>query len=220
MKKVLFTILTITALNFSFAQDKVQVSESNETFSTGSVNSFSVIVHGGDLDVVTKAWKKQLKDIKGSVKAKKEIFADDCRIKKMSDNVFDVYSRIEPAEGGVKIIAAYDLGGAYLSSNEHSVMLPYVKDMMYKFAVAETKEAVGAVIKDEEKKLKDLNGEKEDIEKSTEDLKKDIDEYKRKIEEAEKNIKENEGKVSAKSEEIKAQEGVIQKLEAKQKAVK
>ena len=82
-----------------------------------SRNSLSIIIKDATVDDVKKAWKKQLKDLKGKVSDKTIIFADDCQLKSMGDNTFDVYSVIEDlGENGIKVSAAFDLGGAYLST--------------------------------------------------------------------------------------------------------
>jgi peptidoglycan hydrolase CwlO-like protein len=220
MKKILLATATAFLMMGASAQKGIEVQETSENFSTGSVNSLTVFIPGGNVKDVTKAWEKQLKDIKGKVKSKDEIFADDCRIKKMSDNTFDVYSKVVESEGGVTVIAAFDLGGAYASSKEHGEQFPFIREVMYEFGVQETKAAIGAVIKVEEKKLEELQKEKEETEKENEDHAKDIEDYKKKIAEAEKAIEENKGLIEEKSGEIKAQEKVVEEAKQKQKAVK
>lgn len=220
MKKItlLFAALCLTTL--TFGQKKIEVSESNESFSTGNQNALSITVYGAEKGDVEKAWKKQLKDIKGNVKAKNEIFADDCRIKKMSDNTFDVYSKIEETDDGIKVIASFDLGGAYLSSGEHKEQFPFLKDLMYDFAVSETKAAIGSVIKAEEKILEELEDDKKDFEKEIENMNKEIEDYKKKIAENEKDIETKKGMIDTKDGEIKAQKEVVKAALDKQKAVK
>lgn len=220
MKKILLAAAMAFTMLSVGAQKGIEVTETSENFSTGSVNALSVFIPGGNVKDVTKAWEKQLKDIKGKVKSKDEIFADDCRIKKMSDNTFDVYSKVVESEGGVTVIAAFDLGGAYASSKEHGEQFPFLRDVMYEFGVQETKAAIGLVIKTEEKKLEELVKQKEETEKENENLAKDIEDYKKKIAEAEKSIEENKGKIEEKSGEIKTQEKVVEEIKAKQKAVK
>jgi len=220
MKKLTLVFIAVAFAFNAMAQNKIEVKESNENFSSGSQNALSVIVYGGEADAVEKAWKKQLKDLKGSVKSKDEIFADDCRIKKMSSNTFDVYAKIEPVDDGVRLIAAYDLGGAYLTSKEHKDEFSFIKDMMYKFGVSATKAAIGDVIKAEKKLLDGLSDEKSDLEKEMEDYKKNIESYKKKIEENEKKIAETNETIAAKKAEIKTQEEVVKAAESKQKAVK
>ena len=220
MKKMsLLFVALVTAVTLS-AQKKIEVKESNESFSTGSHNALSVIVYSENKSDVEKAWKKVLKDMNGDVKMKKEIFADDCMIKKMSDNTFDVYSRIEEVDGGYRIVAAYNLGGAYLSSGEHKDFFPVIKDIMYKFGVDETKSAMGLIVKAETKALEKLESEKSDMEKDVEQMEKDIEDYKKKIEENEKKIKETKSNIETKTGEIKEQETVVKAAEEKQKSVK
>lgn len=220
MKKSLLIITALAVSLVSFGQKKIDVSESSESFSTGNHNALVVMVYGADKKDVYKAWAKQLKDMKGNVKTKDEIFADDCRIKKMSDNTFDVYSKIEETEEGIRVVAGFDLGGAYMSSNEHKEFFPFIKEVMYDFAVAETKAAIGKIVKEEEGKLEDLQGEQSDMEKEIEKLKKAIEDYKKQIEESEKDIEETKKEIETKKEEIKTQETVVKEIQEKQNAVK
>jgi len=220
MKKITLLFIALISVISVGAQKKIEVKESNESFSTGSHNSLSVIVYSDDKGEVEKAWKKVLKDMNGDVKMKKEIFADNCLLKKISANSFDVYSKIEEVEGGFRIIAAFDLGGAYLNSGEHKDFFPAIKDIMHKFGVEETKAAMGSIVKVETKKLEDLNDDKKDMEKDVEQMEKDIEDYKKKIEENEKKIKETKESIEKKQGEIKEQEGVVKQAEEKQKAIK
>lgn len=220
MKRILLA-LTCSMIAFAgISQDKIDVRESNEKFSVGNNNALTVVVYGSTEKDVEKAWVKALKDMKGNVKSKDEIFADDCRIKKMSDNTFDVYSRIEEVEGGHKIIAGFDLGGAFLSSSEHKEFFPYVRDIMYNVAVDETKAAIGLIVKEETKKLEELQDEQKDMEKDVKDLEKEIEDMEKKIEENKKKIEETNKEIEEKKGEVKEQEKVVESVEAKQKAVK
>ena len=220
MKRFFLLITAIALGSTGFSQKKIEVNESNEGFSTGNHNALSVVVYGADKHDVEKAWKKQLKDMKGNVKAKNEIFADDCRIKKMSDNTFDVYSKVVEEDENIKVVAAFDLGGAYLSSGEHKEFFPFLKDIMYEFGVQETKAAIGKILKEEEKTLHGLEKEQEGMEKDVEDMKKEIEDFKKKIEENEKKIEETKEEIEKKKEEVKTQQGVVKEVEEKQKAVK
>lgn len=222
MKKLItFTIAALTACTVS-AQESIKVSESNENINGANNNCLIVTVYANK-DDVESAWKGVMKGWKGgSFSSKKgEMFMDDTRIKDMGENTFDAYARVEEEEEGVcRLIVGIDLGGAYLSSNEHSDQFKVMQEIVYDFAVEETKGAIGALLAVEEDKLKDLQKEEEDLVKEQEDLEKDIEDYKKKIEEAEARIEEIGEEKETKKEEIGAQEKVVEEMENKQKAVK
>lgn len=221
MRKIL-TLLFVLSFTVSFAQQKIQVSESSENIGGGSHNAMVVTIYGASVDDVEKAWKGRMKKWNGKVsKSGGEYFADDCRLKKMGDNTFDVYARAEQdGENDVKLIVGVDLGGAYMSSGQHGEQFKLLKEEVYDFAVETTKEIIGNELKAEEKTLKGLEKEQKDLEKENEKLHKDIEDYKKKIAEAEKAIEENKEAQGTKKEEIAAQGKVVKAVEDKLKAVK
>jgi predicted RNase H-like nuclease (RuvC/YqgF family) len=220
MKKFTLIAFVLFSSLYSIAQNKIQVTESNESFSTGKQNALVVTIFETNKDDVEKGVKKLLKDWNGSVKSKSEIFGDDCQIKKIGKNTFDVYATVNQDGNNVKVAFGIDLGGAYLNSGEHKEQFGIMKDLIHEFAVEQTKEAIGAVVKAEEKKLKDLEKEKDSFDGNVSSLKKDIEDYKSKIEKAEKDIKENEKKSEDKNKEIGEQKKVVEDLKKKQSGVK
>lgn len=220
--KTIFTLITAVSLSFQVAaQNKIQVSESSESFSTGKQNALVVTIFEHNKDDVEKAVKKLLsKDWSGSVKQKTESFGDDCSIKKMGKNTFDAYVVCTQDGNNVKVAFAIDLGGAYLNSGDHKEQFQIMKGLIHEFAVEQTKEAIGNVVKTEEKKLKDLEKEKETFEGNVKSLKKDIEDYKSKITKAESDIKENEKKTEDKTKEIGEQSKVVEELKKKQSGVR
>ncbi|MCP4923408.1 MAG: hypothetical protein GY915_05165, partial [bacterium] len=184
--KNLFLLCAILVSSFAFGQKAISVTETKEQMNNSSYNSLSVMVYNGKADDVKKAWKKALKDMKGKVSDKKELFADDCELKDMGDNSFDIYARVDEIPGeGAKLIVAIDLGGAYLNSTDHGEQFKVMRDLVYNFGVERNKEVVGEQIKVEEKTLKGLEKELTDLQKDDKKLDKDIADYKEKIKKAE-----------------------------------
>ncbi|MGD1847418.1 MAG: hypothetical protein ACFB10_18675 [Salibacteraceae bacterium] len=184
MKKTFLLLACLLFLAVSgFAQKKIEVKQATANFSTGKQVALSVIVLEGNLKDVEKAWKKEMKGLKAKVSSKKEIFADDATMKSMGDNSFDVYAVFEEVENvGVKVFAAFDLGGAYLSKSTHPDRFKAAEKFMYEFGVEQTKEKIGKDIKgaekelsSREKELKDLKKEKSNLEKTIEDAQKAIE---------------------------------------------
>ena len=227
MKKLLFLFLAIICVNISFAQYKINVKEKSENLGGSNHNAFSVMIYELEAKEVEKAWKKVMKKMGASVQSKKEMFGDDANTKEMGENNFDLYAKAIESDKGVELCVAVDLGGAFLSSGQHSAQAKYIKDLMYKFAVEETKEGVQAIIKTEEKIQAGLEKEQKDLEKGKEKLEKDIEDYtkaiedaKKSIEQAKKDIEQNGKDQSEKQKEIATQLKVVEDAVAKEKAVK
>lgn len=219
MKRLILPALLVLFTSSAFAQS--MVNEAVVAIDGKSRNSLSVIIKDASVDDVKKAWKKQLKDLKGKVSDKTIIFADDCQLKSMGDNTFDVYSVIEDlGENGIKVSAAFDLGGAYLSTADHPDKYPAAESLMRNFSVAQAKEVVKAEIAASEKILKGFEKEFSGLEKDKSKLEKDIEDYEKKIEEAKAAIEKNLADQANKKTEIEGLKATISDLEKKEKSIK
>lgn len=221
-KQILIGAISIASLPI-FGQD-IKVKESNESFSNGSHNSLSVTLYVTDINMVEKEWKSQLKDF-GYDKAreqKDEYFFDNVLFKKMSANTVDVYSKVDEAKGdkAVVLTAAFDLGGAYLSSSDHKEQFNYMKTMMHDFAVKITKEALDDQIKDAGKILSNLQGKQSSLEKDNKGLADDIVNYNQKIKKANDQIEQNKKDIETKKGEVSAQQKVVDGIKAKKESIK
>lgn len=186
-----------------------------------SRNALSVMIPEANTDDVKKAWKKQLKDLKGKVSDKTVIFGDDCKSKAMGDNTFDVYSVVEEAtDEGVRLVVAFDLGGAYLSTANHPEKYPAAEEIVKSFAVAQAKEVVKEEIEVSTKILKGFEKDLSGLEKDKAGLEKDIEDYKKKIEEAKAAIEKNLTDQANKKTEIEGVKMAISDLEKKANGIK
>lgn len=223
MKKLLFffAVACFSTTAFAGGTKKVEVRESNENIGGGSHNALTVMIYVEDQDKIEKAWKSKMKDINGKVSSKSEIFADDCEMKAMGKNTFDVYARTEVVKGeGVKLIVGVDLGGAFLSSSQHGDQFKVMRDMVHDFAVGIMKDQVGDELKEQQKVLSKMEDDQKDLEKENKNLKDDIEDYKKKIQKAEEDIKKNEEEQKKKKEEIGAQTKVVEGVKEKLGAIK
>lgn len=205
----------------TFAQKDIVISEGSNAFSTGNQNAFHFTIYNGDIKAITKAWEKELKGWKGKVGGKSEIFVDDCKVKSMGDNTFDVYSKIENVLGeGIRVWTAFDLGGAYLSSVAHPDRYQAARLLLYNFAVDQTKEVVKAEISVAQKLLSDRDSELNALVKNQQKLESDIATYLKQIEDAKAAIVTLKGLQTGKQGEIEAQKAILKGLDDKLKAVK
>ena len=223
MKKRILTIaVAISSLQF-FAQD-IKVRESNESFSNGGHNALSITLYVTDANMVEKEWKSKMKDFgydKSSEKSN-EYFFDNVVMKELGNNTMDVFSKVTEQKGekSVTLTAAFDLGGAYLSSSEHKDKFEYVKKMMHDFAVKITKEELDDQIKAAGKVLSTIQGKQADLEKDNKGLADDITNYNQKIKKANEQIEQNKKDIETKKGEVAAQQKVVEGIKAKKESVK
>jgi len=129
---MLFVILTIT----SFAQRKIKVHEENEKIGSGTNNALVATIYESNKDNIEKAWKKLMKDYGAKANMKKEIFADDATIKDLSSNTCDLFAFVRKvSDDEFEIVVGVDMGGAYLSSSEHSSKYKTMEKILKDFAV-------------------------------------------------------------------------------------
>jgi hypothetical protein len=141
MKKIVLLLL----LNplFVFSQKSINVKERSENIGGGNNNCLVVTIYEAKQSEIEKAWKSELKKLDGKVSDKKEIFADDAKMKSMGDNTFDLYSKVVKVKDDEhELWVGVDLGGAFLSSSQHSSQYKAMKDFVYVFALNTSKEAM------------------------------------------------------------------------------
>lgn len=216
--KILFTLLVGFIGLTSFAQVKV---ESKKVNVNGSHPGFFITIPYGDKKLVEKELKDELKSWKGKYSSKDFIFVDDCRLKEMGKNTFDVYAKVdELAEGGATISLAIDLGGAYLDQSEHSAQYKIIEARLYKFAVQAAKNVIDIDVKAEEKILAEKEKELEELKKEKEKKEKHIQDLQNEIKKTEEEIKENETSQADKDKEIEEQKNKVKEVIKKKEAVK
>lgn len=232
MKIKQISIIGVTAFIMGVITDvsaqKIKITESSETLGGGKKNALVVSTYGAELSDVESKWKSLMKDNKGKISTKDGIFADNAVIPALNgNNTIDVYAKTQQLkEGEVKLMAAFDLGGALLNSAEHKTQFAEAKKMMYDFAVKTTRESIAGQRKAAEKTLEKLVDEQNDLVKENakhasniEDSKKKIKEYEQKIKEAEDNTVKNKAEQDKKKQEIDLQKKTVEGIAAKEKAV-
>lgn len=221
MKKI-FTLIALATFGISAMAQKIEVRESNENLGGGNNNSLTVNVVAKSKGDVEDAMRSFFKDLDGKTSSSKgEYKGDDCKIKAMGENTFDIYGKVEEVKGeGFKMMIAVDLGGAFMSSSQHKDQYKVIKEKVYDLAVKIQKNAIGSDLKDAEKLLEKMEDQQKDLEKDKKNLEGDIEDYKKKIADAEKKIKENESAQEKKKEEIGGQKKVVEGVKKKMEAVK
>ena len=227
------TILSIAVIAVSFfgvsAQKiSIKVSESTEHIGGNKNPAFVVSIYDASPEDVESKWKSLMKDYKGKVSTKDEVFADNAVISAVNgNNTIDVYAKAEKVkEGETKLTVAFDLGGAFLSSSNNKDKFNEAKKIVNDFAIKTTKEAISGQRKAAEKVLGNLTDEQRDLEKKQEKLNSNIEDYKAKIEDYNKRIKEaqddlakNKTDQEKKKGEVETQKKAVEAVTAKENAV-
>ena len=218
MKKLLISALLLIPFMQLNAQ-KVKVESEKKDIAGAKREAFTVVIPEAEQSSVEKGWRSMMKKFDGDISTKTGVFADNAKIPDISDNTVDVYALTEKADNGVKLIVAFDLGGAFLSSSMHPAQYKVAEKMIREFAVKAATEAVEDKLKEQEKILRENDEKLKDLVKENDKLKSSIESYKKKIEEAESDLKKNgEDQVKAKSA-LEEQQKVVDKWKDKKKAI-
>lgn len=216
MKKTIlsFSLACLSLLGFSQA---INISESTESFSTGKQNAVVATFKHSDKDKVEKEWKSLMKDFNPDhVNDKKhEYFFDNAKFTTISTNTIDVYSIVLGKDGEIRLMAAFDLGGAYANSSAHSKEIAYFKVIMKDFAIKMVKQDLEEKLKDATKLFEKTTDKRKDLEKDNKNLDQDIVDYKEKIKKAENKIEENKKEIEIKKKEEAEQQKAVEELKKK-----
>lgn len=215
MKHTIIAVFTLLSV-FVFGQNEVRINEEHTTFSVGSKNSIVVNIPFANLDILEKELKRELKDWGGKYNSSKDEYTStQASFKAMGDKPFDVIAKMIKSGETVKVAFAIDLGGAYLTSNQHQEQFNVMKDKIKAFAINASKECVAEELKTEGKVLSSLEKDQKELEKDKESLLNSIEDYRKKIAEAEKKIEENVSNQSKKKAEIAKQAEKLKEVEKK-----
>lgn len=219
--KTFFSSLLLLVSTFTFSQNySIQVTESNESIGGGSNNALVVTIYEADIETVEKEWKSRVKDFstEKTTLNKHTLFGDNAVIKEMGNNTVDIYTNFsdKKEDKTVRMVVAFDLGGAYLSSSQHKDKFEVAKKIIRDFAVKLTKEAVEAQMKEVNRAMEKLVDKQEDLEKNKKNMEERIADDKEKIKKAEEDIKKNEESIKLNQKEQEEQKKLI---EAQKKVV-
>lgn len=213
--KLLFTLLLFTTFSFAaIAQKEISIKEENYSYSVGSKNSFLVKIPDSKKELVEKELTSEMKSWGGKMSGKKgEYSTIQSAVKKMFEGkTFDSYVKVFQSGQDVMVAVAIDLGGAFLSSNQHPSQFNEMRERLHNFAVEAGKASLQSDVKTEEKILSTLKKEQKSLEKVRSTEEKNIESYKKKIAESEKKIEENKSLTDKKKAEIDAQDKKISEI--------
>ncbi len=210
-------LLAILTLRVN-AQADIAVNEILQYMSKGEQTGFEFEIPEANSKTVTAAWKKLMKKYKGktiSSKKSPEIFTDNALIKDVSENTVDVYARIIDSKNGTTVLAFVDLGGTFVSSDEHSAQFTALENVFRKFGLSQAKKVVELQLEAEEKQLKELEKDFSSLVKEKEGYIKNIEDAKALILQREQDIVNNEENQTTKQEQIEIQKEIINTVQEK-----
>lgn len=217
-KHLLLFIFLGCIQHHAFAQFNVTINEVRQYMSKGEKTGVEVFLVDIDPESVAKDWKKFMKQYKTKSKQpkkSKEIFSDNATIKEMSPNTVDVYAIAMPTPQGSKLTVFFDLGGSFVSSQNHDIAFGTAKKLLRDFALEEAIKVVDNEFDEQEKMLKELNKDLDKMLSSKSQSIKEIEKAKALIEQREQDIAAAEKAIEVKKQQMALQEEIINTLNLK-----
>lgn len=195
------------------ASPKIEVTSITEYMSRGQNPGLKVLMSRADIKQVKSNWSKYLKVFKGKSKGKEEeLFTDNATIVKMSDNVVDIYSRIEQTADGVSLKAFFDLGGAFLSKENHADKFAVGQGILHDFAANQVLKALQPKLLEEEDKLLRLAQDRKNLDIKGQELELEIAKLKEAILRAEQDVKTIQETKVKKNVDVQQQVQTVEQL--------
>ena len=187
--KTFLSLLLLSGLAVT-AQAQRNVRETESMMSFGSRPGFRLEFPGATAGMVEDLWKDWTKKhYNAKLKKKKnEWSATELKSNMMGPDPFALYSVIEKSAGGATLTVWYDLGSSFLNSRDNPLIARETSSALQQFYYDVRRATYDQQVKDEEKKLKDLENNNKAMEKKTKELEKNIEDYKAKIKKAEQDI--------------------------------
>ena len=217
--KIGYLIFFLILSGISVCQS-LRVKEGNMSTSKGSQNALSIEIPFIDEDFFQDELKNYLKDWGKCKESKGEYCVLLGEWKEYGKKTFDVYARYETKKDvPVSVSFAFDLGGAFLNSKDHSSQFEQFKKSIESFGRTCAANFINSRLEEENKKLKSLEKEQKELEEGKSDLEKDIANYKKRIDEALIKIEENLSAQEKKKEAVKTQAIKVQEIDKQKKDI-
>lgn len=189
----------------------------------GSVagNGFEIVLQYTTPKSIVSYLKRTMKDWNGKVSTSGNyVEGKNLLWKDFSEKYFDMYAEAEENKEGVLLKIVVDLGGAYLSSENHPdryrTFEKWLRETAYELQVS----ALDEKIAEENKKLSRMVKEQKSMEEEVEDLTDEIRKCEETIKANQEKIKDYREKIAKKNQEIEEQKKVISQLEENKKNIK
>ena len=186
-------VAIMVLLSVFFFETQAQITESPKSMSAGMNNALILELPGVDDSFVEKLWKKYIKPIGGKTRrSKSEWFTDDAKLAGVGgSNTLDMYMSPEEIGADINMNVWFDLGGAYLNSEEHPNRYIEAEKYLMRFALFVAKEKTLLDLESQEKDMTRLENLLKRLERDNERYHRDIEIAKEKIRLSESNIETN-----------------------------
>ena len=216
MKQFLFTVSLFAFIIASTWAQKAQ--ERKMTMSLGTQNSWYIDIEGADAKLAEKVFYDRIKSfgkMKENKKAKEHfLMATPIGIINGSSPL-DVYAKFDGTKTQATTYVWVDMGGAFINGSEHEKQAAALQQWMYEYYLAVRKEVILNELKEEEKKLSNLDKDLKKLKDKNDDYHKEIEKANQKIVQAEKDIETNIVDQENKNKEIEGQKEVINQVNQK-----
>jgi len=208
------TKATTNALDISLAEPPViEVKEIFESMSEGKRPGVKVNVPGANPIQVINSWKHYLRNYDVKSKSRRgEIFSDNATIEQLSDEVVDIYTKVEAYQGGVLVKSFFRINQAYVSDKLMPDQFEVVANLMRNFAVTETANTLKEQLALKESELLELHNKRDLLQMEASDLQSDVQLYNIALKETEKQLKNNTRKQEQTSKKAEKQIAAIEQL--------
>ena len=219
--KSIYLILCLF-LSIGCMAQSIQVKETNSDFSAAqNVNALVVEIPYVSQDFIEGKIKKLFKGLGKHKESKKEHIAMMVELKDFGKMPFNAYAVSSISNNElISVRFGFDLGGAYLNSKDHPEKYKVIEEIIEDFASKSVKSWVENIVRDENKRLNNLEKEQKDLVKRKENLEKEIKDFERKIDDNKNSIKENLERQSAKKSEIETQKKQVELVEKQLKSLR
>ena len=202
--------LVITSLN-------AQITENAKSMSAGMKNALVLELPSVEDAFVEKLWKKYIKTLDGKTKKNRsEWCTDDASLASIGgSNTIDIYMSAEELGPDINMNVWFDLGGAYLNSEDHPNRYVEAEKFLMRFALFMAKEKTTLELDSQEKNMGKTESLLKRLERDNERYHRDIEVAKEKIRLSEANIEKNLVEQEETRKLIEAQLTTLEKIRAK-----
>jgi len=201
---------------------KPEISNAVEMMILGERPCYRLKISESEEKSVEKLWETYVRETFGSKlksqKGAKEMLAEECKLKSVSDKPFNLYASTSEAGKETLVVVWIDLGSAFLTPEYDRKASEYINTLLAEFSYVVKRYYADEQIKMDENSLKQAERVLEKLVNQNEDLVKDIKNYEEKIETAKKELEKNAGEQeSAKSVIEKSREKLTESQNLKEK---
>ena len=215
MKHQLYLLLAFCLFRFSpvNAQDTLHVTEAPMLMSKGTQNGYTVIIPQVKAKEIISTWKKYSKqgESKSSIEELEgEYMTTGTTLVNISPAPMNVYVQIKDMEKSVRLTAYFTEDDTnFISTASNPEKGKAAENYVRNYAQNQYRLAVERELETENKKLADMEKQKEDLIKANEKSEKTISENERKMEHAKTEIEANTAAQGRRKSEVEGQKEIV-----------